>query len=114
MEVVKNDMPTTKKYLYKRKMCMLQKTQQTTLTLLYIPESNNQMKIKPIHRKKLRYYLTEFYKRYPTEKFTIFHAIKYFKLRQKNNRDAWIGVSGDTGTGILASLLILVIFISTP
>jgi len=57
------------------------------------------MKIKPAQRKKLEYYLKKFYKHYPQEKYTVFHFVKYLKLRLKNNKDAWIGVCGDTGTG---------------
>lgn len=57
------------------------------------------MKIKPNHRKILIYYLKEFYKRYSEEKYTIFHFNRYLKKRLKNNKDAWIGVSGETGGG---------------
>lgn len=57
------------------------------------------MKITPKHRKRLTFYLREFYKRYPEEKFTVFHFVRYFKLRLKDNKDAWMGVSGETGTG---------------
>ena len=57
------------------------------------------MKIKPAHRKKAINFLKEFYSRYPNERWTIFHFVKYFKLRQKNKRDVWMGVSGETGTG---------------
>jgi len=57
------------------------------------------MKVKPPQRKKVVYYLKEFYKHYPQEKYTVFHFVKYLKLRLKNNKDAWIGVSGDTGCG---------------
>ena len=57
------------------------------------------MKIKPEHRKRLEYYLKEFYKSYPQEKYTIFHCVRYFKRRLNNNMDAWCGVCGITGTG---------------
>ena len=57
------------------------------------------MKIRPLHRKKVTAYLKEFYKYYPEEKYTIFHFVKFLKLRLKNNKDAWIGVSGETGGG---------------
>jgi len=57
------------------------------------------MKVKRIHRKKLNYYLKEFYKRFPTEKHTIFHYVKFFKARLKNDKDAWIGLVGETGIG---------------
>lgn len=57
------------------------------------------MKIKPYHRKKLEYYLKGFYKHYPEEKYTVFHLVKYLKKRVKNNKDAWMGVCGETGGG---------------
>ena len=57
------------------------------------------MKITKSHRQKLEYYLKEFYKHYPQEKYTIFHFVKYFKQRLNNNKDAWAGVCGETGTG---------------
>ena len=57
------------------------------------------MKITKEHRQKLIFYLKEFYKRNKGETYTIFHFVKYFKNRLKNNRDAWMGVSGETGTG---------------
>lgn len=57
------------------------------------------MKIKPWQRKKVELYLKGFYKRYPNERYTIFHFVKYLKLRLKDNKDAWIGVSGETGAG---------------
>lgn len=69
------------------------------------------MKIKAIHRRKLEYYLKEFYKKYPQENFTIFHLVKSMKRRLKDNKDAWMAVSGDTGTGksyfvIMAQMLL--------
>ena len=57
------------------------------------------MKVTNDHRKRLEFYLHEFYKRFPEEKFTIFHLVRYLKQRQQNKKDAWIGVSGDTGGG---------------
>ena len=57
------------------------------------------MKVKPAHRKKLKYYLDNFYKHYPNEKYTILHFVKYLKKRLRINKDAWFGVSGDTGSG---------------
>lgn len=57
------------------------------------------MKITKEHRKKLQYYLNEFYKRYVSERYTIFHFVRYFKDRLKKNKDAWIAVCGDTGSG---------------
>lgn len=55
------------------------------------------LRIKHDHRKKLKYYLQEFYSHFPHEKYTIFHFVRFFKHRLKSNRDAWIGVSGSTG-----------------
>lgn len=57
------------------------------------------MRVTIKHRKKLEAYLHRFYEYYPQEKFTIFHFVKNFKARMKNNRDTWMAVSGDTGTG---------------
>ena len=57
------------------------------------------MKIKPWQRKKLEKYLKGFYQRYPSERYTLFHFVRYLKLRLKDNKDAWIGVSGGTGVG---------------
>jgi len=70
------------------------------------------MKVTGEDRAKLTYYLKEFYKKYPHEKFTIFHAVKSFKKRLKENRrDAWVGVAGDTGTGkSLFALTFMVLF----
>jgi len=70
------------------------------------------MRITQIHRQKVYYYLKEFYKRYPYEKFKIFHAIKAFKHRLKlEKKDAWIGVAGDTGSGkTLFCLMFMVLF----
>jgi hypothetical protein len=67
------------------------------------------MKITSEHRKKLTYYLTNFYDHFPHEKFTIFHCVRYFKERQKMNKDAWCGVCGDTGVG--KSLFVLMAMI---
>lgn len=69
------------------------------------------MKIRPHHRKKLEYYLKEFYKRYPEEKYTIFHFVKFLKLRLKKNKDAWIAASGETGGGkSLFTIMCLILF----
>lgn len=57
------------------------------------------MKILPPHRKRLIEYLKKFYQFYPDEKYTIFHFVRYFKERLKNNKDTWMGVTGDTGVG---------------
>jgi hypothetical protein len=69
------------------------------------------MKITYKHRKKLKFYLDRFYNSFPGEKFTIFHFVRFFKLRLKNNKDAWVGVSGDTGTGkSLFALMSMILF----
>lgn len=67
------------------------------------------MKITKEHRKKLKYYLDEFYKRMRKEKFTILHLVRYFRARQNNNKDAWMAVCGETGSG--KSLLVLMAMI---
>lgn len=54
-------------------------------------------KITTKQRKKLIAYLKKFYEYYPSERYTIFHFVKYFKLRLKNNKDAWMGVADETG-----------------
>ena len=56
-------------------------------------------KITHRERNKLVAYLKEFYKYFPREKYTIFHFVRNFKNRLKDNKDAWISVSGDTGVG---------------
>jgi len=70
------------------------------------------MKITPLHRNKLTFYLKEFYKHYPSEKYTIFHAVRGFKKRLKEERkDAWIGVAGRTGEGkSLLCLMFMTLF----
>lgn len=57
------------------------------------------MRVTVQDRERLIYFLKQFYKRYPNEKHTIFHLIKWFKERLRNDRDAWVSVSGETGTG---------------
>jgi len=57
------------------------------------------IRIKRKHRVKTSEYLKGFYSYYPQENYTIFHFVKFLKARLRNNKDAWIGVSGDTGTG---------------
>lgn len=57
------------------------------------------MQINQNYRKKLEYYLKEFYKRYRHEKFTVFHFVKYVKARIKLNKDLWLAVCGNTSTG---------------
>lgn len=70
------------------------------------------LRINGNHRKKLNYYLKEFYKKYPNEKHTLFHFVKYFKNRLKHqNKDAWTAVCGDTGSGkSLFTLMTMVLF----
>jgi len=51
------------------------------------------MKIKPYQRHKLTAYLKQFYRYYPKEKYTIFHAVKDFKKRLKNKKDAWVDLN---------------------
>jgi len=72
------------------------------------------MKIKRDHRKKLQAYLKQFYSYYPSEKYTIFHLVKFLKLRLKQQKDAWIGVSGDTGTGKSLFVLMTMILFGRP
>jgi len=67
------------------------------------------MKITKDHRLKLEAYLKKFYSFYPQEQYTIFHFVKFFKSRLKKNKDAWMGVSGETGTG--KSLFVLIAMI---
>jgi len=55
------------------------------------------MKVTKEDREKLIYYLNNFYKKFPTERFTIFHYVRFFKLRLKNKLDAWNAISGETG-----------------
>ena len=57
------------------------------------------MKITNKHRERLTYYLKKFYDFYPTEKYTIFHFVRFFKQRLKLDKDAWIAVTGETGSG---------------
>jgi len=69
------------------------------------------MRITKDHRERLIYYLNEFYQHYPSEKHTIFHFIKYFKLRLKNNKDSWMSVSADTGQGkSLFAIMSMILF----
>lgn len=72
------------------------------------------MRIRPVDRKKLEFYLKEFYKNYPNENFTLFHFVRYFKLRLKSNRDAWVGVSGDTGVGKSYFVLMAMVLFGRP
>ena len=55
------------------------------------------MKITYEHRKNLKFYLKTFYSYYPSERFTIFNFVRFLKKRLRNNKDAWFGVSGETG-----------------
>jgi hypothetical protein len=72
------------------------------------------MKITKEHREKLIYYLENFYSKYPNEKFTVFHFVKYFKDRLRNHKDAWIGVSGETGVGKSYFVIICQILFGRP
>ena len=72
------------------------------------------MRISKEHRKKLLYYLNEFYSHYPTEKYTILHFVKYFKLRLKNNKDSWMSVSGETGSGKSLFVIMAMILFGRP
>lgn len=72
------------------------------------------MRIKPIHRKKLTSYLKKFYEYYPTERYTMFHFVRYFKDRLKNQKDAWIGVSGETGVGKTLTCIMAMILFGRP
>lgn len=44
-------------------------------------------------------YLNRFYEYYPNEKYTVFHFVKYLKMRLKKKKDAWLAVCGETGVG---------------
>lgn len=72
------------------------------------------MKIIPEHRKKLAYFLHNFYTYFPNEKYTIFHFVRYMKNRLKINKDAWVGVSGDTGVGKSYLCLMIGILFGRP
>lgn len=72
------------------------------------------MKIRPKDRKLVFYYLKGFYKRYPNEKWTVFHFVRYFKDRLKMNKDAWVAVTGDTGSGKSLFVLTCMILFGRP
>jgi hypothetical protein len=72
------------------------------------------MKIKPYQRHKLISYLKQFYAMYPFEKRTIFHCVKAFKNRLRDNKDAWAGVSGETGSGKSLFVLMFMILFGRP
>lgn len=72
------------------------------------------MKIKPHHRKKLEYYLKQFYTHYPEERYSVFHCVRYFKKRLNNDKDAWCGVVGETSTGKSMFGLIMGILFGRP
>lgn len=72
------------------------------------------MRINPKHRKKVVNYLRKFYSYYPKEKYTVFHFVRYFKKRLKNNKDAWLAVSGATGTGKSYFVLMSMILTGRP
>jgi len=71
------------------------------------------MKIKPYHRKKIERFLKEFYSYY-NEKYTVFHFVRFLKLRLKQNKDAWIAVTGETGVGKSYFVLICQILFGRP
>jgi len=77
-------------------------------------KSKEKFRIKIEHRMKLRYYLQEFYKRCPDEKYTVFHFVKYFKRRLKKNKDAWMGVCGDTSVGKSYFVIMCMILFGRP
>lgn len=74
----------------------------------------NKIRIKPAHRKAVAFYLNQFYSYYPNEKYTAFHFVKYLKARLKNNKDAWFGVSGDTGVGKSLFVIMMQILFGRP
>jgi len=64
------------------------------------------MRITNEHRRKLKFYLKKFYSFYPNERQKITNFVKYVKKRINMNKDAWFGVSGETGSG--KSYLVLI------
>ena len=73
------------------------------------------MRVVKKHRKKLEHYLKEFYKIYKSETFTILHAVRFFKARLKyGNKDAWIGVAGETGNGKSLFCLMFMVLLGRP
>lgn len=69
------------------------------------------MKVCPDDRKKLVYFLKIFYSHFGKERFTIFHLVRYIKLRNNMDKDSWIAVSGGTGMGkSYLDLMIMVLF----
>ena len=72
------------------------------------------MKITPEHRKRLKFYLDQFYNRFPNEKYTVFHFVRYFKQRLKNNKDAWMAVCGETSVGKSLAVLMSMILFGRP
>ena len=57
------------------------------------------MRVYAQDRMKLEQFLKNFYNHYPDERYTVFHFVRYLKRRLKKNKDAWIGVTGSTGSG---------------
>lgn len=81
---------------------------------LDIPE-NKKFRINHTHRKRLTYFLKKFYENQTAEKYTIFHFVRYFKQRLKEDKlDAWISVSGDTGVGKSYFVLMTMILFGRP
>ena len=72
------------------------------------------MRINHTHRRKLKAYLDGFYKAFRNERYTVFHFVKFFKQRLKADKDAWLGVSGDTGVGKSRTVLMIMILFGRP
>ena len=81
---------------------------------LKLTDARPELRITPHHRAKLKFYLDNFYKHFPNEKYTIFHFVRFFKKRLKDNKDAWMGVCGDTGSGKSRFVLMAMILMGRP
>ena len=57
------------------------------------------MKITNEHRIILIRRLKEFYANHPNEQFTVFQFVKQFKERHKKNKQTYVGVAGEAGSG---------------
>jgi hypothetical protein len=78
-------------------------------------ESEADYKIKSADRERLIYYLKNFYSKFPQEKYTIFHCVRKFKERLKQDKkDAWAGVVGETGSGKSLFVLMFMILFGRP
>lgn len=60
------------------------------------------------------FYLNRFYEKYPNEKYTVFHFVKFLKMRLKKKKDAWIAVTGETGVGKTYFVLMSQILFGRP